>query len=146
MIPSLRPGNFAMMLLIGNLPTGVCAVNLSCSTSTPLSFERTYCSSLACPGLPTGREPIATISFTYCITRLPLMSGLGAVLVEFAGAGLAAGAAIAFVVVAAGLTSADASDGVCCLLHPKVTAATGTSRQTASRETRIRRGFMLQTL
>src|ERR1035437_8664423 len=74
------------------------------------------------------------------------MSGLGAVLVEFAGAGLAAGAAIAFVVVAAGLPSADASDGVCCWLHPKVTAATGTSSQTASRATRIRRGFMLQTL
>src|ERR1035438_8354044 len=134
-----------MMLLIGNLPIGVCAVNLSCSTSTPFSFDRMYCSTLACPGLPGGREPIATISFAYCISWLPLMSGLGAVLGEFAGAGLAAGAAIAFLV-AAGLTSADASDGVCCLLHPNVTAATGTSRQTASRETRIRRGFMLQTL
>src|SRR5664279_6409788 len=105
MIPSLRPGNFAIMLLIGNLPIGVCAVNLSCSTSTPFSFDRMYCSTLACPGLPGGREPIATISFTYSIAWLPLMSGLGAVLGEFAGAGLAAGAAIAFVVVAAGSVS-----------------------------------------
>src|ERR1019366_1396148 len=142
MIPSLRPGNFAMMLLIGNLPTGVCAVNLSCSTSTPFSLERMYCSSLACPALPTGREPIATISLTYCITWLPLMSGLGAELAESAG-GVTDGAGGGAFAAAGGLSSADASATVCCLLHPEMTSE---NRQRANRERYIRRGFMLPTL
>src|ERR1017187_4553018 len=134
-----------MMLSIGNLPTGVCAVNLSSSTLTPLSFERIYCSSWACPGLPTGREPIATISLTYCMTWLPFMSGLGTVLVESVGVLTAGAGAVAFVV-AAGLTSADVSDGACCLLHPKVTAPITTSRQKVNTKEDVRQGFMLQLL
>src|ERR1019366_2838784 len=102
-----------------------------------------YCSSFVCPWLPGGRGPNATISFTYCITWLPLMSGLGAALPESVVATAeAAGEAFA---AAVGLTSADASDGA-CLLHPKVTAATRTSKQRARGEEDIRRGFMLPTL
>src|ERR1035441_538887 len=103
-----------------------------------------YCSSLACPRLPGGRAPNATISFAYCSTRLPLMSGLGVALAESAS-GVTAGAVGGAFVAAAGLISADASDGV-CLLHPELTAATRTSRQRTSAEKVIRRGFMLPTI
>src|ERR1017187_1487920 len=144
MMPSFFPGNLAMMLFIGNAPTGVFAVKVSFSTSTPLSFEWMYCSSLACPELPGGREPNATISFTYCITWLPLMSGLGAALPESVS-GVAAGTAGGAFVVATGLISADAADGV-CLLHPELTPATRTSTQRTSGEKDIRRSFMLQLL
>src|SRR5208282_3316600 len=115
-MPSLRPGNLAMMLLIGNLPTGVCAVNLSCSTSTPFSLERMYCSTLACPALPTGREPMATTSFTYCMTWLPLMSGLGAEL--SAVVATVVGAGVAGALAAAGFISDDAAEEVCCSCLP----------------------------
>src|SRR5450759_157479 len=107
-----------------------------------------YCSSFACPILPGGRAPNATISFTYCSTRLPLMSGLGVALAESASGATAravGGAVGGAFVAAVGLTSADASDGV-CLLHPELTAATRTSRQRTSAEKVIRRGFMLQLL
>src|ERR1039458_6606761 len=74
------------------------------------------CSSFVCPWLPGGRGPNATISFTYCITWLPLMSGLGAALPELVS-GVTAGAAGGAFVAAVGLTSAVA----CCLLHPELT-------------------------
>jgi len=65
--------------------------------------------------------------------------------VESADDALGAGDGAALVA-AAGLTSADASDGVCCcLLHPMVAAAIRTSRP-VRREEAIRRGFMLRTL
>src|ERR1019366_2728389 len=104
-----------------------------------------YCSSFVCPWLPGGRGPNATISFTYCITWLPLMSGLAAALPESAS-GVTAGAAGGAFVAAVGLTSADTSDGACCLLHPELTPATRTSRQRTNGEKVIRRGFMLPTL
>src|ERR1022692_2494453 len=104
-----------------------------------------YCSSLACPRLPGGRAANATISFAYCSTRLPLMSGLGVALAESAS-GVTAGAAGGAFVAVVGLTSADTSDGACCLLHPELTPATRTSRQRTSAEKVIRRGFMLPTI
>src|ERR1019366_9205152 len=100
-----------------------------------------YCSSFVCPWLPGGRGPNATISFTYCITWLPLMSGLGAALPELVSE-VTAGAAGGAFVAAVGLTSAVA----CCLLHPELTAAARTSKQRARGEEDIRRGFMLPTL
>src|ERR1700691_1267681 len=77
MMPFFLPGNFAMMLLMGNLPAGVCAVNLSCSTSTPFSLDWMYCSSFSCAGLPAGREPNATTSLVYCRTFCPSIFGVG---------------------------------------------------------------------
>src|SRR5271157_5315003 len=141
-MPSLRPGNLAMMLLIGNLPTGVCAMNLSCSTSTPFSLERMYCSSLACPALPTGREPIATTSFTYCMTWLPFMSGLGAEL--SATVGTVVGAAVAgALALAAGFISADDAEVAGCsgLLQATINIVSRTSRERAIRA--IREGAFL---
>jgi hypothetical protein len=72
------------------------------------------------------------------------MSGLGALLAASAGDELGTRGAAALVAVA-GLTSADASDGVCCLLHAAVTPAIRTSRQ-MKKVGSIRRDFMLQTL
>src|SRR5271157_4754246 len=142
MIPSLRPGNLAMMLLTGNLPTGVCAVNLSCSTSTPFSLERMYCSSLACPALPTGREPIATTSFTYCMTWLPLMSGLGAEL--SATVGTVVGAAIAGALAPAGFISAD--DAGSCLLQATADIIKATITDAIVRGSLIRASFILDSI
>ena len=129
-----------MMLLMGNLPTGVCAVNLSCSTSTPFSLPRMYCSSLVCAGLPGGRDPKATTSFTYCMMCSPLRLGLGALGAESAE-GVAAGMAL---VAAAGLTSADAAEGVGCdLSQLTVTAKSASSEAAAMREDKLRKRFML---
>jgi hypothetical protein len=72
------------------------------------------------------------------------MSGLGALLAASDGDELGARGAAALVA-GAGLTSADASDGVCCLLHAAVTPAIKISRQ-VKKVGNIRREFMLQTL
>src|SRR5664279_4973955 len=97
MMPSFLPGNLAMMLWMGNFPTAVVAVNASTSTSSPFNFDWMYCSTFRCPGLPAGREPIATISFTYCMARLALMRGAGSVgtVVAAGDAGVEASAVVA---------------------------------------------------
>ena len=79
MMPSFLPGNLAMMLWMGNSPAGVLAVNESTSTLSPARCDLMYCSALACPGLPTGREPMATYSFTYWKARVGLICGAGCV-------------------------------------------------------------------
>src|SRR5437899_5224284 len=66
MIPSLLPGNLAMMLRMLILPSGVSATNLSSSTWSFFSLLWMYSPIFCCPGLPSQRGPIATISFVYC--------------------------------------------------------------------------------
>src|ERR1035441_2110876 len=98
MMPSFLPGNLAMMLWMGNLPTGVVAVKASTSTSSPFSLDWMYCSTLTCPGLPAGREPNATISFTYWKARVELTWGAGGVV-----------AGVVWVVAGAGFSGATAA-------------------------------------
>src|SRR6516225_9964899 len=103
MMPSFLPGNLAMMLWMGKLPTGVVAVKLSTSTSSPARCDLMYCSALACPGLPGLREPIETNSFTYWKARVELTFGAGSVVAGGAasaetGASAAGAASFAFAV------------------------------------------------
>src|SRR5256885_280054 len=81
-MPSLVPGNLAMMLFIGNGPRLVCCVNLSCSTSTPFRWSRMYCSTLWWAGLLSHRGPKATICRVYCTACSPLILPKGCTFVE----------------------------------------------------------------
>src|SRR5258708_17167854 len=69
MIPSLVPGNFAIMFRIGILPAGVSATKVSSSTCSLFSLLCRYCPIRSWPLLPSQRGPIATISFRYCQAR-----------------------------------------------------------------------------